>query len=161
MDMQLAGQGGLRRLGIIAIIALGGVFIWRSLVDLPLGTLTDPGPAAAALLLASLVVICALWSMFSGASGLLAAEAEDEDLDDPKSLRHAALIAAVTLLAAAALGTLGYRLTILAILLFFLGPVERKPLVAVLAVSFVLSFGSFWLFDRVLKITLPTGPFGL
>jgi hypothetical protein len=150
-----------RRLGVTAVIAVGAVFIWRSLADLPLGTITDPGPAAAPLLLASLLILCALWSLASGTGGLLAAEAEDEGSDEPGSLRHAVLIAAATVLAALALDRLGYRLTILAILLFFLWPVERKPILTVLIVGFALAFGSFWLFGHILRVTLPTGPFGI
>ena len=148
-------------LGAMALVALGLLFIWRSLADLPLGTITDPGPAAAPLLLASLLIACALWSLLGRASGLLGRAVADDDAAEPGSLRHALLITAAAVFAALALGPLGYRLTILAILLFFLGVVERKPIIIVLLVSFALSFGSFALFERVLKIPLPIGPFGI
>jgi hypothetical protein len=148
-------------LGAMTLVTLGLIFIWRSLADLPLGTITDPGPAAAPLLLASLLIACALWSLLGRASGLLGRADTDDNAAEPGSLRHALLITAAAVFAALALGPLGYRLTILAILLFFLALVERKPIVAVLLVSFALSFGSFALFERVLKIPLPIGPLGI
>jgi hypothetical protein len=39
--------------------------------------------------------------------------------------------------------------------------VERKPIVTVLIVSFALSFGSHALFQHVLKVPLPAGPWGI
>jgi hypothetical protein len=108
-------------LGAMVLVALGLIFIWRSLADLPLGTITDPGPAAAPLLLASLLIACALWSLLGRTSGLLVRAGTDQDAAEPGGLRHALLITAAAIFAALALGPLGYRLTILAILLFFLG----------------------------------------
>jgi len=60
-----------------------------------------------------------------------------------------------------AFGVIGYRLTVLGLLLFYLGGVERKPLIATLLVSFVIAFGSYALFVHVLKVSLPSGPWGL
>ena len=71
---------------------------------------------------------------------------------------HAIRVVAAMVVAAVALGPLGYRLTILALLVFFLLLVERKPLVPALAVSLALSFGSHALFQHVLKLQLPAGP---
>jgi putative tricarboxylic transport membrane protein len=153
-----------QRVGVIALVATGAFFIWRSLVDLPLGTIDNPGPGAMPLLLAALLIVFALWSLRADQSGLLDAEEvadADEISEDPGALRHAVLIVASIIVAALALDHLGYRVTILALLLFFLGFIERKPVVTMLIVSFGLSFGSYALFDRVLKISLPTGPFGL
>ena len=55
---------------------------------------------------------------------------------------------------------LGYILTILGMLLFFLGVIERKPIIPTLLVSFGMSFGSYWLLAKVMKQVLPTGLFG-
>jgi hypothetical protein len=158
------------RIGALAIAAVGLLFIWRSLANLPLGTIDNPGPAVAPLGLAALLVILALWSMAGGTSGLLdradADDADDADDDDDATpaeegaLRHAILVITGTATAALAFGFLGYRLTILGLLLFFLGVVERKPIIIVLLVSFGLSFGSHALFERVLKVSLPSGPWG-
>jgi len=153
-----------QRIGVIALVAIGAFFIWRSLADLPLGTIDNPGPAVMPLVLAALLVVFALWSLKGGTAGLLDDEAggeADAAAAEPGALRHAVLVVGAIVVAAMALDTLGYRLTILALLLFFLGLVERKPIIPVLVVSFALAFGSHALFDRVLKISLPSGPFGI
>ena len=56
---------------------------------------------------------------------------------------------------------LGYRLTIFVTLLVLIGAVERKrPLPAVIfAASFAV--GTYFLFDTLLRVPLPRGPFGL
>jgi hypothetical protein len=153
-----------QRIGVIALVAIGAFFIGRSLVDLPLGTIDNPGPGAMPLVLAALLVVFALWSLKGGTSGLLdegvSGEA-DAAATEPGALRHAVFIVGAIVVAALALDTIGYRLTILALLLFFLGLVERKPIIPVLVVSFALAFGSHALFDRILKISLPSGPFGI
>jgi hypothetical protein len=156
-----------QRIGVVALVATGAFFIWRSLADLPLGTIDNPGPGAIPILLAALLIVFALWSLTGGRSGLLDDETVSESADDaadaaePGALRHAMLIVASIIVAAVVLDHLGYRLTILALLLFFLGLVERKPIITVLIVSFALSFGSHALFEHVLKIGLPSGPFGI
>jgi len=153
-----------QRIGVMAIVAVGLLFIWRSLADLPLGTIDNPGPAAMPLMLASLLIVFALWSLKGENSGLLDS-AEDEASDDtsaePGHVRHAILVVTAIVTAALAIGPLGYRLTILGLLLFFLGVVERKPIVAVLIVSFALSFGSHALIAGLLKVALPSGPLGI
>jgi hypothetical protein len=159
-DRQVAGQ----RVGATALIATGAFFIWRSLVDLPLGTIDNPGPAAMPLTLAALLVVFALWSLGGGGSGLLdpeAADGADATAAEGGAIHHAILIVAALVAAAVALDQIGYRLTILCLLLFFLGLIERRPIIVVLLVSIALSFGSHALFVHVLKIPLPSGPMGL
>jgi putative tricarboxylic transport membrane protein len=162
MRLGLNVEIGRRRIAVLAIVAVGAAFTWRSLAGLPLGTIDNPGPAAMPLALAGLLVCFALFSLVSEGSGLIEAEGdEDAAAAEPGSLRHAALVIAAIVAAAIALGPLGYRLTILGLLLFFLGVVERKPIIVVLLVSLALSFGSHALFVHVLKIPLPGGPLGL
>jgi len=151
-----------QRMGVAAIVGTGLLFIWRSLADLPLGTIDNPGPAAMPLALAILLVVFALWSLTSETSSPFdPGETADDAAAEPGALRHAILVLVAVTVAAVAINPLGYRLTMLALLLFFLGAVERKPVVTVLIVSFGLSFGSYALFDRLLKVMLPTGPFGI
>ena len=64
--------------------------------------------------------------------------------------------------AAWGLDRLGYRITVAVVMLFLLGVLERKgdrhsPLV----ITVVVAWGSFLLFDTVLRVPLPRGPFGL
>jgi Tripartite tricarboxylate transporter TctB family len=158
-------SGPLRqRIGALALVAAGLVFIWRSIADLPFGTVDNPGPGIMPLALAVLLVIFALWSMAGGAPSLVdSADAGDADevAAELGAARHAAFVIAGTMAAALAFGVLGYRLTVLSLLLFYLGAVERKPVIAVLLVSFGLAFGSHALFVHVLKVSLPSGPWGL
>jgi hypothetical protein len=59
------------------------------------------------------------------------------------------------------LETLGFRLTLLAVLLFLIGVVERRRLLPTLAVSLGLSFGLHAVFSQWLKVPLPIGLLGL
>jgi hypothetical protein len=152
-----------QRIGALALIAVGILFIWRSLADLPLGTIDNPGPGITPLVLAGLLVVCALWSLTGGGRDMVARAdtGEPDDAGEPGALRHALIVIAGVAAAALLLGVLGYRLTVLLLLVFFLGLVERKPIIAVLLIGFGLSFGSHALFVHVLKVSLPSGPWGL
>jgi hypothetical protein len=162
LDAQQHGAAtALQKAGAVALAIVGAAFAWRALAVLPLGTLADPGPGAGPLLLSVLLIACALWSLMGGAGSSLLAEEEPEEDAGPGGLRHAGLIAAAVVVAALAIEPLGYRLTLTAILLFFIAGVERKSPLAAAVVAFALAFGSYALFDRVLKVSLPTGPFGI
>jgi hypothetical protein len=155
------GRTGRHFIGATVIIAVGALFIGVSLHDLPLGTMDNPGPAAMPLLLAGLTILFALWSLTAGTSGLLESGDDDDAAPDPNQMRHAVRVVAAMVLAALAIGPLGYRLTILALLIVFLLLVERKPLIPSLLISIALAFGSHALFQHVLKLQLPAGPWGL
>jgi hypothetical protein len=150
--------------GALALVAVGLFFIWRSFADLPFGSVDNPGPGITPLALAILLVACALWSM-TGSAGNPADSVEASDAGTEKAeagaTRHAVFIVLGVLVSALAFGVVGYRLTVLGLLLFYLGFVERKPLIATLLVSFGIAFGSHALFVHVLKVSLPNGPWGL
>jgi hypothetical protein len=153
-----------QRIGALALVAVGLVFIWRSLAELPFGTIDNPGPGITPLALALLLTACVLWSMASARRHF--SDSDDERITDapapePGAIRHAVLVVAGIIAAALAFGVIGYRLTVLGLLLFYLGAVERKPLIPTLLVSFGIAFGSYWLFVQVLKVSLPSGPWGL
>ena len=151
-----------QRIGALALVAVGLLFIWKSLADLPFGTVDNPGPGIAPLALAVLLVAAALWSIAD--SPVTVADGfgyDDEPRPEPGAMRHAVFVILGIVAAALAFGVVGYRLTILGLLLFYLGVVERKPLIPVLLVSFGIAFGSYALFVHVLKVSLPIGPWGL
>jgi hypothetical protein len=75
--------------------------------------------------------------------------------------RHAVAIFLVCAFAALALERLGFRLTIALSLAFLLGVVERKGFTVTAAVSIVFAGAAFFLFDTLLRVPLPRGPFGL
>ena len=137
--------------------ALGGIGL-VVLVEsrkLPLGTLHNPGPAAMPVVLASLLLVCgvALVAAGGGAARLAA-------IGWPE-WPHAVAIFAVCAFAALALERLGYRVTMSLALAFLLGVVERKSVAFTLVVALALALGTFFVFDTLLRVQLPRGPFGL
>jgi hypothetical protein len=62
--------------------------------------------------------------------------------------------------AAYALEKLGYRITVFAMLVFFLGVLERKRPLVMLSVALAFSLGTYFLFDTMLRVQLPRGPWG-
>ena len=138
-------------LALLALIVLEEC--WR--LRLPLGTLATPGPAyvpvllALALLLAGvLIVVLGRDARTLGAAGL-------------REWRHTLAILLVCAFVALALERLGYRLTIALACAFLLGVIERKGLLATLVFSVGMAAGTYYLFDTLLRVQLPRGPFGL
>ena len=149
------GEGGLRNDQISGLfLLLLALFVAWENRNYPLGTLTDPGPGYLPLGLA----------IFMGATGLLIAATGG------KSARLAAtrwpeLGRAIVILVACGFGALalerlGYRLTVLALLVFFLGVVERKKPWVVAAVAIGFSLISYLVFATWLRVPLPRGPWG-
>lgn len=137
-------------------LAMFALFVlWQSRA-LPLGTLANPGPAYMPMVLSALLLL-----------GGLVIAALDRDSPPLRSLgfgewRHAVAIFAACAFAALALERLGYRMTILLVLLFLLGVVERKRPAVVVALALGLAGGTFLLFDTLLRVPLPRGPlFGI
>jgi len=150
---------GLFSLGVatgLLLVATGAFFMWRSYVEIPVGRLHQPGPGAIPMALAALLVALGI--------GVMIAEARTEDSEDSgerwSDAGHAALLVAGCAFAALAMEPLGFVLTILCVLLFFLGVVERKPIIPTVLVSAGMSFGSYYLLTKVLKQVLPTGLLG-
>ena len=52
---------------------------------------------------------------------------------------------------------IGYRLTMVIVLGFLFGVVERMKIWLVLTLVISFSLGSFWLFDSLLRVPLPRG----
>lgn len=150
-----SASGGIRsdQVSGAVLLALGAYIGWLNRA-FPVGTLADPGPGYVPLLLA-----CGL-----GAMGLLIAifGSRSETL---ASLRWPELTRAVVILVACAVATLaleriGYRLTTAAMLVFFIGIVERKHWLTVILVSAGFSIASQYIVGDLLKVPLPRGPWG-
>jgi len=122
--------------------------------EYPLGTLHEPGPGYLPLVLA----------IFMGATGLLVAAAggRGQRFSETRwpELTRAIIILIACAFGALALERLGYRLTVFALLVFFLGVVERKKpwLVVVVAVAFAAI--SYLVFATWLRVPLPQSPWG-
>jgi hypothetical protein len=138
-----------------AILFLLGLFVAWQNRSYPVGTLVEPGPGMLPLALA----------VFIGAIGLLIAVRGGDSaplrLAAWPELGRAGVILAACAVAAVALERLGYRLTVFALLLFFLGVVERRHWMASLAVAAGFSIVSYLVFATWLRVPLPLGPGGL
>ena len=149
-------RGGLRndQLSGLVLLALALFVAWENRAY-PLGSLADPGPGYLPLALA----------IFLGATGLLIAltgrgSARFAETRWPELVRAVVILTACGF-AAIALERLGYRLTMAALLVFFLGVVERKKPLVVAAVAAGFSLISYLVFATWLRVPLPLGPGGL
>jgi len=153
---QPAGQGGVRRDHISgALLLLIALYVGIANREYPIGTLQEPGPGFMPLLLA----------IFLGAMGLLivlwAGHSRSLASLQWTEAKRAVIVLVACGVAAFALERIGYRLTVLAFMVFFLGPVERKHPVAVILVSLGFAFASFYIVVDVLDVPLPRSPWGL
>jgi hypothetical protein len=137
-------------------LALLALFVleesWR--LRLPLGSLANPGPAYFPGALALLLLVAGVALAALGGGGPRAASLRWGEW------RHGVAIFAACAFCALAVERLGYRVTIFVVLGFLVGAIERKPLLATLAFAGALAGGTFWLFDTLLRVPLPRGPFG-
>jgi hypothetical protein len=141
------------RVSGVALVLFASFVIGQSRT-LPLGTLRQPGPAYIPVLLALLLLVFAVLLIITGGrTRPLSAVSWTE-------WRHATAILAASLFSVLGLERLGYRLTLLLVLGFLLGVIERRSWILSLAFAFALSFGSFFLFYTVLRVPLPEGPLG-
>jgi putative tricarboxylic transport membrane protein len=138
-------------LALLAVVVLEEC--WRA--RLPLGTLASPGPAYAPTLLALALLVAGLLIATLGRDAATLAAAGWHEW------RHTVAILVAIAFVALALERLGYRLTIALACAFLLGVVERKRPVPTLLVAVGLAAGTFFLFDTLLRVPLPRGPFGL
>jgi putative tricarboxylic transport membrane protein len=121
----------------------------------PLGSLSAPGPGYMPLGLALALGAFGLIVMLRGrASPLL------NTIDWTEGRRAIVLLIACGV-AAFALDHIGYRLTMIGLLVFMLGVVERKRPLATLLVAIGFAFISYYVFATLLKVQLPLGPWGL
>jgi len=137
-----------------ALVLVGLVTIEESRA-FPLGTLHRPGPAYMPVLLAILLIVFGVAVFLMGSRALRLAEVGWHEW------RHAVAIFGACAFAAWGLERLGYRLTMAVVVAFLLVLVERKGWVLGLVVTVGVAWGSFWLFDTLLNVVLPRGPFGL
>jgi putative tricarboxylic transport membrane protein len=142
------------RVGGSALVLFALGVLWESR-KLPLGSLHNPGPAYMPVVLAvALVVFGAILVLRGGDSEPVSTVGWGE-------WRHAVAILAVCAFAALALDRLGYRITVAVALAFLLGVVEHRRFFFTTAVALGMAFGTFYLFDTLLRTPLPRGPFGL
>lgn len=137
----------------LLLIAIAAYVGWENRAY-PIGTLQEPGPGYMPLLLA----------IFLGGMGLLIAiwGAKSAPLSSMKwpEGKRAILILIACSAATWALERFGYRLTMIVLLVFFLGLVERLRPLPVVLVSVGFSFASFYVIGDLLHVPLPLSPWG-
>ena len=136
-----------------ALLLLALITAWETR-KLPLGSLHNPGPGYMPMLLA--IILGGLGVLVALRGGKAPPLASLEWLE----AKHAVAIFGGCAFAALGLERLGYRLTVIILLAFLLGVMERKRLIATALFAVGLSLGSFYLFYSLLKVPLPRGPFG-
>lgn len=137
----------------LMLLALALYVGWANL-EYPVGTLQEPGPGYMPLLLA----------IFMGAIGLMIALWGRKSAP-LSSMRWPEVTRAIIVLIACAVATLaieriGYRLTVIALLVFFLGVLERRRPLPVALVSLGFGFASFYIVGDLLHVPLPRSPWG-
>ena len=142
------------RISGIALLILA-IFVAVETRVLPLGDHSNPGPAYLPLLLASILGVLSV---------VLIVRTKDSPLW--KSIQwqekfHGLAIVSCCFLATFCVEPLGYRITMILILGFLFGVVERMKIWWALILAFALSWGSFWVFDRMLMVPLPRGGLGI
>jgi hypothetical protein len=150
-----------RRRGLRGDQLAGGVFIVVALLvawenrAYPLGSLSTPGPGYMPLMLAAaLGVFGLLIALRGGGSPLL-------NTADWTEGRHGMVVLIACGVATLALERIGYRLTMIALLVFMLGVIERKRPLPTVLVALGFAFISYFAFATLLRVQLPTGPWGL
>lgn len=140
------------RVAGVALVLIGLATLWESRA-FPLGSLHRPGPAYMPVVLALLLIVfgLAVFVMGRGARTL-------HEVGWPE-WRHAAAIFAACAFAAWGLERLGYRLTMAMVVGFLLLALERKGWVLGIGLTLVMAWGSFYLFDTLLRVPLPRGIF--
>lgn len=137
---------------VFAAFSLAVLWETRSI---PFGFLAEPGPGAMPTLLAFTLLACSIALVIGGRGSQPAAAVKWTEW------RHAVAILATCAFIALALERLGYRLTILVALLVLLVAIEKKGWIAGSLFAGGFSFGTYYLFNTLLRVTLPQGPFGL
>jgi len=135
----------------LMLVAFALYVVWANRL-LPAGTIHQPGPGFMPLALAIFIGVMGLLIALGGARSRPLVE-----------MRWTEAKRAVTILIAAAasvylLDVLGYRLTIIALLIFLMGVIERKPplIVAILSIGFPLL--SYYVVADLLLVPLPRSP---
>ncbi len=154
-NAQTPGKAGVRsdQFSGAMLLVLALYVGWQNRVY-PIGTLDEPGPGYMPLLLAvfmgAMGLLIALWG---GKSTPLAAIRWPE-------AKRALVIMIACAVGAFALEPLGYRITVIALLIFFLGALERRRPLPVLLVAVGFGFISFYVIGDLLHVPLPRSPWG-
>lgn len=142
------------RLAGAVLVAFSVLVLWECR-KIPFGSMAEPGPGAVPVLLALTLLVCSIALIIAGSA------ADRVSAIRWAERRHGVAILGACVFMALALERLGYRLTIFVALLALVSLVEKKGWTAGLIFAGTFSLGTYYLFDTLLKVPLPQGPFGL
>lgn len=138
----------------LMLLAVGVYAAWQNR-GYPLGTLQEPGPGYTPLLLAIFVAAVGFLIALRGSTSPAITETRW-----PEAKRAFVILLACGV-ATYALEPMGYRITIGALLVFFLGVVERRNPLTVATVAIGFSIATYYLLAVVLRVPLPRGTWGI
>jgi hypothetical protein len=136
------------------LVLIGGLALWEGL-RFPFGTMSRPGPAYAPAVLSLLLVALGAVLILTRDGGPRLAAMDWGDW------RRALAILAVSAFIAFTLELLGWRLAVSVALLVLFGLLERRGALVTVVLTAAIAFGSFFLFNDVLKVPLPRSVLGL
>lgn len=142
------------RLAGAVLVAFSVLVLWECR-KIPFGSMAEPGPGAVPVLLALTLLVCSIAVIAAGRTGVRVSAIRWTER------RHGVAILGACVFMALALERLGYRLTIFVALLALVGLVEKKGWIAGVIFAGAFSLGTYYLFDTLLGVQLPKGPFGL
>ena len=131
------------------------LFVLWETRKIPFGFLAEPGAGAFPTLLACTLLVCSIAVIIGGRSGKRMAEVQWAEW------RHAAAILGTCAFMALAMERLGYRITIFIALFTLVSVVEKKGWITGVLFAAGFSLATHYLFNTLLRVPLPQGPFGL
>jgi len=137
----------------VVLMCIAAFVAWENHIY-PLGTLASPGPGSVPLMLAVILGGLGLAIVLRGSRSPLL-----NSIDWSESRRGIVLLIACGA-ATFALERIGYRLAMIAVLVFMLGVVERKRALPTVLVALGFALVSYFVFATLLKVQLPTCPWG-
>jgi putative tricarboxylic transport membrane protein len=141
------------RVAGLVLAAVGLAIAWDSR-QYPFGSLAEPGPGYLPFALSLSLAAFGLLVAFAGRHGRAFALAQFGDAG-----KTFAILAGLGF-AAIALERIGYPLTVIIMLVYYLGVVERRHWLPTLLLAVGMAYGSYGLFAKLLKVQLPRGPLG-
>ncbi len=138
----------------IVLIALGIAVLLLG-QDLPFGTPASPGPGMLPTIVVGVMMALALMLLVqAGTSPPLATIAWDD-------LSHGIIVLTTAVAAASLYTTLGFITTIGLMLLVLMIVVERMPILTSVAITVLVTGGTYVLLSKLLKSPMPVGIFGV
>lgn len=136
----------------VALAAFGAAAAIQAL-SYPVGSVTDPGAGFLPLVFALLLSTCGAVVAFTGNQTRPSFAMFDD-------ARKVGMVLAGLVFAALVLDRIGYRLTLLIVLIYYMAFVERRQPLLSVAVSLVMALGSYHVFANWLAVRLPVGFYG-